>query len=193
MYHATGRYFIAFSVVVGTMRRALGRTLERPEQSMLVESLFSDLMAMNMARAFFAACLMMADPKHDDTEKKIGKRLNAIVKAAIEDRNELAHGDWVLLQGFEPDAGLQPRLSRFHLTSGDPRPELVDVSPPTLNKRSDALERLQSLVSEYGAICLPGRGETAAYRLREAFAVEDERLVRIGWPDGYASQSEFRS
>ncbi len=194
MYRAVGQYFVAFSVVVGTMRRALGRVFEKPGQEpMLVEALFSDLMAMNMARAFFAACSMMADPSQDDTEQTIAKRLNAIVKAAIEDRNELAHGDWLLLLGFGPDAGLRPRLSRFRLTSGSPRPELLDVSPPTLDKRSDALHRLQSLVQEYGEICLPEPGTTAAYRVREVFAIEGERLVRIGWPHGYASKSEFRS
>ncbi|HEX4435659.1 MAG TPA: hypothetical protein VH061_02585 [Solirubrobacteraceae bacterium] len=194
IYRAVGQYFVAFSVVVGSMRRALGRGFERPGQEpMLVDALFSDLMAMNMARAFFAACSMIADPKQDEVEQEIGKRLNAIVKAAIEDRNELAHGDWMLLQGWEPEAGLEPKLTRFRLTSGNPRPELLDVSPPILDQRSDALQRLHSLVQEYGEICLPEPGWTAPYRVREVFAIEDKRLVRIGWPTGYASRSEFRS
>jgi hypothetical protein len=194
IYRAVGQYFILFAVVVGAMRRALGRVFERPGQEpMLVDALFSDMMAMNISRAFFAACAMMADPKPDDAEKKIGKRLSAIVKAAVEDRNELAHGDWMLLRGWEPEAGLEPKLTRFRLTSGNPRPEMLDVSPAILDKRSDALHRLHLLVREYGEICLPEPGTNRPWRVREVFEIDGDKFIRIGWPSGYASQSEFRS
>lgn len=192
-YRAVGRYFISFSRLVAEMRRALGRRLDQPEyDSMMFEALFSELMAMSMSRAFFAACSMLAKPPLDESERKIAKRLNAIVRVAIEDRNELAHGDWLLLRGWEPDAGLEPKLTRFRLTSGNPRPELVDVSAPTLEKRSDALDRLNRLVREFGELCLPDPNATPPYGVGERFSLEAEQLSLR--PSGIsASQSEFRS
>ena len=146
------------------------------------------MMAMNISRAFFGACFKLVEFENG-SEKKVAKRLNRIVKETIEERNELAHGDWFLLQGWEPDSGIQPKLARFHLTETDSRPEMLDTSVEWLDERSEAIRRLNGLVHEFGDICLPAAATAHMYagrRVRDFFLIDGDRLVRIGHEDGWA-------
>lgn len=188
---AVGRYFVTFSQLVWVMRRAIGRAYESDTQPVLMDALFSHLMAYDMARAFFAACTMKTQ-LDEETEWPIASRLRNIVIAAIEDRNQLAHGDWLLLEGFGPEAGLDPRLARFDLTSGDPRPVLRDVSVETLDRRSDALTRLTELTCEFGEICLPHPSQPHRFTVAERFKLGPQRLSLQPGPKPYASRSEFK-
>jgi hypothetical protein len=191
-YRAVGRYFVSFSEMVWVMRRAIGRSFEAAGQPVLVDAMISGLMANNMARAFFATSAMRT-ALDEETERPIASRLRNIVLVAIEDRNQLAHGDWLLLQGFGPGAGLEPKLARFDLTSSDPQPVLRDVSVATIDQRSDALSRLNRLLHAFGEICLPSPDQPARFIVAERFELGPERISLRPDSTIYASKSEFKA
>jgi len=187
LYRAVGKYFVCFSELVWTMRRAIGAHMEAENQPpFLVDALLSDMQAMNICRAFFGACFKLASL--DEEERRITKRLNRIIKDTIEERNELAHGDWLLLRDWKPGSGLSPKLARFHLTEADSRPELRPTSVQWLDERSDALERLNAITHEFADICLPASETARMYagrRVRDFFKLDGKRLIRIGHENGW--------
>jgi hypothetical protein len=190
-YRAVGLYFVRFSEMVWVMRRAIGRSFETNAQPVLVDAVISEMMAYNMARAFFATCAMNT-ALDEKAEQPIASRLRNVVIAAIEDRNQLAHGDWLLLQGFGPGAGLEPKLARFDLTSSEPGPILRDVPVATIDQRSGALSRLSRLLYAFGEICLPSPNQPARFTVAERFELGQERISLRPDSDVYASKSEFK-
>jgi hypothetical protein len=186
IHRAVGRYFVTFSAIPWNMRRALGGRLQSGDQlPYLVDTLLSDMMAMHLSRAFFGAALMLNTL--DDDEQAVAKRLKNRLKAAIEERNELAHGDWMITHALDQDTGewgpMETLITRFGLTKGDGRVELKQMPPTLLDARSDVLGQLASHVHVYGAVCLPALNSTEpneyeGKRVRDVLRIEGNALVR---------------
>ena len=157
-YRAVGRYFVEFSRLIREMRRVMVWRVARggDTQEHLAELLLGEAMPSGIANAFFGMCRLVG--ALDEDEKRVESRLRDDVKAAIQTRNDFAHGDWFV--GAPPS--LVPHLDAIHdpllrrtipnRTEG-PTKELI-LSVNEMDERTDDLEALARLVMEFGSLAL---------------------------------------
>lgn len=174
-----GRYIVAFSVLLATMRWAIEVKLEgwSPRLSKLA---LGELTAAQITNAFFAICEEVAD--FDDEEAQVAKRLKNEVIDAISERNDFAHGDWWHYTGKEGLPGFRLRRTKPGRKAG----AAVDTmrTPEALGETADHLEDLVDVVREFGQLCLgthPLR-ETGGIdvRVRDIYRFRNRRVLRIG-------------
>jgi hypothetical protein len=189
-YRAIGRYFVEFSTLTWSMRRSLGAWLEAPERPpFLIDTLLSDMMAMSVQRAFFGACLKLN--QFDEQELKIVTRLRSRTKATIEDRNDLAHGDWMFSRGITVGSTLEPKLLQFRLTGSETAPLLRDASPAELDAKSDEVRALGRKLDILGNLCIPSKEAERAYsgkRVRDMFVMDSGG---VSWTPKWSALGSF--
>jgi hypothetical protein len=94
-YRAIGRYIVTFSEMFGFMRQTMSERLTRPGGDFaLAELALAEYTAYPIMHAFFAMCRTLGNL--DATEKRIATWLLKRVGERIEQRNRIAHGDWLL-------------------------------------------------------------------------------------------------
>jgi hypothetical protein len=175
-YRAIGRYVAEFSGLVACMRSLLTERLHKPEDdTTLVELALGEGTAIQIANSFFAVCQEAAHL--EGTEKKIGRSLRARVLKEIEQRNNIAHGDWYV----EPEPLGPSTLIRVKPASGDEPFVVQDVPITDLDGWADAVHDLSLMVMEFGDLALGtelGNHRSEA-RVRDFFAIEKQRVVWV--------------
>lgn len=180
-HRAIGRYVAEFSSLVSAMREAIEWKL-RGEDPMISRLALGELTAGQIANGFFAICEHVSD--FDEEESRVASRFKVRVTEAIKDRNDFAHGDWVLAQGDSTAPNQGPTLLRTkpgrragaHVESVWP----VDK----LDELSDDLFSLTQALGEFAWLCFgihplaEHRGE--AVRVREIFRMRENRIWRTG-------------
>jgi hypothetical protein len=137
----------------------------------LLELAFGDIGAYAIAEAFFSMCKTVSDL--DAGEEAIWSQLRKEVNAEISERNNIAHGDW--LMGFwQSDSG-QPvpaQLVRIKASSQTKPFEWRSMTSDELGKITARVERLANVVWQFGLACT-GLG---AYwtRVRDAIHTTDK-------------------
>jgi CHASE2 domain-containing sensor protein len=168
-YRAIGRYVYEFSQLVGHMRDAMTRHLDRSNGG-VAGIAFAEAQPRQIANAFFTMCRTVThlDPAEEKTAARIGTR----VGEAIEMRENVAAGEWWVGAS----------------TLGA---EAVKRSAGDLDRRSDSLAELTNMVAEYGALCLHlppyDRGE---HHVGEYLVMRAGEAVREG-PKALASARVF--
>lgn len=109
VFRAIGRYVVEFSQLTSAMRRVLAWRLSPRRDEFIVGQLaFGEAGASQLANAFFGVCRHVGHP--DAKEEKLATSLRKSVNQAIEKRNYLAHGDWVVGDVAEHDAYVEAAL-----------------------------------------------------------------------------------
>jgi hypothetical protein len=191
-YRPIGRYFVTFSRLSMAMRTSLGACLQSPDRpQFLVEDLLTRMEAMNLAKTFFETAFEMSALDEDETA--IAKRLRKQVISALEERNRLAHRDWLLTAGVgyedENEGGdaLQPSIGQAMSDDEVTRRQVEKLPVKVLDAKSDQLEELARCLERFGAVCLiplaVGRSNRyAGRRVRDVLRIDGEGVVVISEP-----------
>jgi hypothetical protein len=194
-FRAVGRYVVEFSALVGGMRRILEQRISRAGDlsPAVPELLLGEAPASQIAVAFFGVCRYMA--KYDAVERKIESKLRNEVKATIEKRNDVAHGDWwVGLGAYDADSIDPPVLVRIRPLRDD-FGKVQELAASDLDAQTDAIVRLINQLEEFGRLSLglpvmradgfepPGSTSSvsvAEYRIEDIFVLKDGQVAREG-------------
>lgn len=156
-YRAIGRYVVAFSQLIGHMRRLIARHLTEdtthPRAS--VEVLLGDVGPRNVADSFFSLCRTAGDLEGD--ELLVAARLQKRVMEANEFRTDVAHGDWTVgdLEGADADRVLPPGLLRIKASRRElPAAQIIPINVDELDALTDDLWTLAMLVLDFGKLAL---------------------------------------
>jgi hypothetical protein len=156
-YRAIGRYVVAFSQLVGHMRRLIARHLtdETSHPRASVEVLLGDVGPRNVADSFFSLCRTAGNLEGD--ELLVAARLQKRVMEANEFRTDVAHGDWTVgdFEGADGDRVLPPELLRIKASRKDtPAAQALPIKVEELNAFTDDLWTLAMLVLDFGKLAL---------------------------------------
>lgn len=190
-HRAIGRYVVEFSDLISGMREGIEYRLEAGDP-MVARLALGEATASQIANAFFAICEHLAD--FDDEEKQVAIRLKKEVNDAIKDRNDFAHGDWLLAQGERGQELPGPTLRRTK--PGRKAGEWLEQvrSFEELDALSDEVFTLSQFIEEFAWLCmgihpLAERLEKEV-RVRDIFRFSKHRVLRKGryaaepWWDG---------
>lgn len=175
-HRALGHYVFAFSQLVSQMREAVEYILQG-DDPMNAKLAMGAAYAEQITNSFFAICERQAD--FDDEERGVATRLKKEVKDAIADRNDFAHGDWLLRW---PDQG--PSLLRTK--PGRREGAWVERVRPIeeIDAMAEGLEELTNTIYEVAVLCfgihpLEERGG-GPVRVRDIYRFRNHRVLRIG-------------
>jgi hypothetical protein len=189
-YRAIGRYVTEFSQLIRVMRVAVAEYVAGdPTQMDIPEMMLGDQTARPITNVFFGVCRMVGNL--DATESNVESKLRQEVLALTEERNDYAHGDWIVGEaGFILPATLpatflasDPKLVRIRAarTVGTPR-KTLSISIADLDAKTDNVQRMLQCVHEFGrlALGLPVRRDDdgkqvmsrGEYRVRDVLVVE---------------------
>jgi hypothetical protein len=156
-YRAIGRYIVGFSELIWAMRTMVETYLNGPSAGedpnaeprfgAPVELLLGEAGARHISDVFFALCREISDL--DDAELAVANALHKKVNQAIEERNDIAHGDWVV---YFP--GTEPWISRVRPSRKSGARKHQDYPPERLEEVTDGLRALTHLVAFFGEISL---------------------------------------
>jgi hypothetical protein len=187
-YRAIGRYVYCFSRLIYWMRSECENAVGNQH---LAQILCGDMAADQIQRAFFGIC----NERYTGTEedKRIGKAIRKKVIAAIEFRNSLSHGDWLVGVHDGDGTTYPPELSRVRPGSSTQWTGW-QLTPDELDEKSDELESLRHDVHYYGStaggiLSTPWEGVRGAITPSDVFVMRDGVAVRDGKVkfDGYVS------
>jgi hypothetical protein len=177
-YRALGRYIAEFSRLILVIRDLMVERLRKPDDPPQLAALpFGGVTAEPIATAFFGMCRMLME--HDHEEDIAARKLRRAVVDQIERRNRVAHGDWYIgywsrTGGPEPgDETVEAMAPWVERLAPGRKAGPWSVSSEDLDKESEALVRLRTLVHEYGWVCF-GRHRRAK-RVSDVLVVEDEK------------------
>jgi hypothetical protein len=177
-YLAIGAYTVHFSVLVASMRRIwagyiAGKDYGRRD---LLELSFGGLGAATIAEAFFAMCKAIAD--FDEDEEAIWAKLRKNVLDETTERNNIAHGDWLIGHWVGDEKPIPPRLLRIKASSQKEPFKQRDVTAEELQQIANRVRNLAVAVWQLGCACTrPGEK-----RVREL--LELTKAGRIVMPEG---------
>jgi hypothetical protein len=180
MYRAIGRYMVEFSSLVLHMRYTMSSRLKRADDPPeLIELAFGEAPAQGIANSFFAFCRATARPAFDTEEEAIERNLRKRVLDEIPRRNDIAHGDWLLIKaGSRSEPFIKPELAHTKPARKQGSLTSQSYSPAALDEISNQLSDLTSCIWVFGLICTM-EGEMRAREGREPVRVRDRlRLVK---------------
>jgi hypothetical protein len=159
------------------MRYIMAVRLTNSKEISLGEVVLGEATASYITDAFFGMCRITGDPTA--SEQKIADALRAEVKAVIEKRNDIAHGDWWHLpdkevDGHEPDAV----LVRIRPVRREGHEKIESLNASDIDELSDGLRVLVNIVNEFGLRSL-GLSDSSV-RVGDIFAVKKKRVTRCG-------------
>jgi transposase len=182
-YRAIGRYVVEFSRLIFHMRAAVVARMSPDDQRLGMLAL-GEVTAWPIAGSFFAMCRAVTDL--DEAEEKVALELGKRVGKAIEQRNDIVHGDWFVgyLSGFG-GTPRDPALWRIKPSRHKGPFKWTDYPVTDLEVLADGLHELRQLVAEFGAVCLGthplGLGpELRSPRVRDLFIFRDGAVRREG-------------
>jgi hypothetical protein len=188
-YRAIGRYMVEFSALIADMRNlTAGRiTTAETQERELIELAFGGLMAQQVADPFFAMCRTVADL--DKAGCDIEKCLREQVKQEIEERNRIAHGDWLVARWTHADLEV-PTVALVRVKAADIKKPLKyeNLTVSQIDEICERVEILRHVVWEFGTICTeqdshdPSHGRPKI-SVSEALQLEAKRVVFR--PDAY--------
>ena len=156
-YRAIGRYIVEFSELVWAMRGMIethlngplagADTEDEPRVGASVELLLGEATAQYIANVFFATCREVGEL--DESELDVTNALSDAVNKVIEERNHIAHGDWIVWFPGTPPWVTRTRPAR---KTGPRKSE--DYPPEDLERKTDNMEALTDLVVTYGDLAL---------------------------------------
>ncbi len=139
--------------------------------------------ANQIANAYFAICEHLTDL--DDEEKQVAVRLKKEVVDTIKERNDLAHGDWLIgLSGVTFGSGDDPRLLRTK--PGRRAGAWVEMVRPVheIDAAAEKVIYLDGDVGEFGWLCLGlhplKHFQGLEVRVRDIFRFSKHRVLRTG-------------
>jgi hypothetical protein len=191
---AIGRYVVEFSELISSMRRVIAQRLTWGHQPLIIGELaLGEATASQIADVFFGMCREMGKP--DGREAKVESALRKAVKAAIEKRNDIAHGDWSVGVPSDRDEYVEPAiLVRYRPLRAEGIQKAQSLSVVDLDALSESLIVLGPLVQDYGILALglwaeflgeraerrnPGL-DPASVRVRDVLVWDGERVTRTG-------------
>jgi hypothetical protein len=198
-YRAVGRYVVEFSRLIFHMRFAVARRLTQPgDGPLLGEMALGEATAYPIANAFFGICRVTNELDAD--EQKVASKLRSDVKAAIEARNDVAHGDWWIgLARKGAETIHDPIVIRIHPDGSKGPVDLKELTAGELDGMSESLVQLRNLVAEFGEICLGPDEQThllAGVHVRDIFVIEgpkkSPKVVRNGPMAGLTDVVQYR-
>jgi hypothetical protein len=174
-YRAIGRYTYCFSRVIYWMRQELENAVGNQHLAQIVTG---EMAAYQIQAAFFGVC----DERYDinETDRNIGRLIRKRVTSAIEFRNSLAHGDWLIGTHDGQGTTYPPILSRVRPGRAGGQWETVELTPADLDAKSDDLERLREDVYFYGGTAGGLFFQNRGYRPSDVFEIRDGVVVRDG-------------
>jgi hypothetical protein len=179
-HRVIGRYIFAFAYLVSQMREAVEYVLSddsRDSTRMDARLAMGAAFAEQITNAFFAICERQAEL--DKKETRVAAKLKAMVKDAIADRNDFAHGDWSALWDSEG-----PTLSR--MKPGRKAGAFIEQvwRVEEIDLKADAVLELSEVVTEFAMLCLgfhPLAERTGmAVRVRDIFRLREREVLRVG-------------
>lgn len=155
MYRAIGRYMVEFSGLVLTMRDTMSSRLKRADDPLeLIDLAFGEAPAQGIANSFFAFCRATVRPVFDNDEEAIERNLRKRVLDEIPRRNDIAHGDWLMIRaGSRSSPFIEPALARIKPAHKKGPRTSTPYSPAELDKISDQLSDLTECIFWFGLIC----------------------------------------
>jgi hypothetical protein len=121
---------------------------------------------------FFGLCDEAA--QLDQSEKKIEKHLRKRTTDAYEERNFVAHGDWLIRQNQEATEMLDPFLARFRSVRAEGHIEFITRTAKSLDESADAILMLHREVEDFGRICLKTAQLPTGFRVSDLFELHRE-------------------
>ena len=200
-YRAIGRYGVAFSTLIATMRDHIATRLNGGEFR-LAQMALGEAMPATIAHAFFGIARDINN--FSDAERDVAGTLELAVTDTIQERTHFAHGDW-LINYFNwtgdpanPLTLATPRRIRIlpH-QKGNPY-KIDDLTPAEIDKKTDALLALVTNIYEFARIAFgiplvgtdheTGGGKVERVRISDIYSVETppkqsgkpKRVVRNG-------------
>ena len=190
VYRAIGLFFVEFSRLVFSMRVIIIEQLDT-DPGVFAELALGEATASNITSAFFGICRAAAELDEKGVEAKIESRLKGeVVSDAIEQRNDLAHGDWIIdevghSRGLGVATVIRVRPARSPRKGGPLK--AFTATPELLAGWAERVSVLRTMVAEYGAICI-GSDPYGRNNIRppDVFVMQGQDVVRAG-----PSASEF--
>ena len=128
-YRAIGRWFVEFARLVGGMRANMEERLREPDHPEVAQLIFGAATAKQISDAFFAMCRLIGD--FDEAETNVANQLQKAADEEITRRNNIAHGDWIIGKGNDPQPR-KPLSSEFIPTGANlPTTRSRDTRRPT--------------------------------------------------------------
>jgi hypothetical protein len=181
-YRAIGRYMVVFSMLIASMRSLMIERLTEPETEAqdLIALAFGSSMAQQIADPFFAMCRAVTNL--DESEAQIESLLRRHVNKEIEERNRMAHSDWLIARWTRGDIQV-PTAARVLVKARSKEPvQQVNYKPEQIDGLGERAELLRNVVWEFGSICLqrgtwnPREGYPTV-RVRDSLQIEAGRVV----------------
>lgn len=168
MYRAIGRYMVEFSSLVLHMRFTMSSRLKRADDPPeLIELAFGEAPAQGIANSFFAFCRTTTRPAFDSEEEAIERNLRKRVLDEIPRRNDIAHGDWLMIRaGSRSEPLIKPELARTKPAHKQGPMTSTPYSPAELDEISDRLSDLTHCIWMFGLICTIEESVRVRDRLR---------------------------
>ena len=196
-YRAIGRYVTEFSQLIRVMRVAVAEYVaDDPAQMDIPEMMLGDQPAQSITNVFFGVCREVGNL--DVHENKVWSRLRQEVSEITEERNNYAHGDWIVGEaGFTLPAtlpatflALDPKLLRIRAARAEGPRKMLTVAVADLDAKTDNLLRVLRRVHEFGrlALGLPVRHDhdgkqvmsRGEYRVRDVLVIEGGGKKKAG-------------
>jgi hypothetical protein len=180
MYRAIGRYMVEFSGLVLNMRDTMSSRLKRADDPPeLIELAFGEAPAQGIANSFFAFCRATTRPPFDSEEEAIERNLRKRVLDEIPRRNDIAHGDWLMIRaGSRSEPLIKPELARIKPAHKQGPLTSTPYTPAELDAISDRLSDLSRCVWMFGLICTMEE----SVRVRDHFRlVKGTAEIRPSW------------
>lgn len=174
-FRAIGRYVYCFSRMVYWMRQELENAVGNQHLAQIVTG---EMAAYTIQAAFFGVC----DERYDanDLDRKIGKLIRKRIIDAIEFRNSLSHGDWLIGVHDGDGTTYPPMLSRVHPGSSRGQWRSKPLTPRDIDQKSDELEVLRHDVHYYGGTAGGILFQGHDWRPSDLFVIRDGVAVRDG-------------
>ena len=151
-YRAIGRYMVQFSHLIRHMRELMVlRAITREKignDPNVADIALAGAAPMDIMRSFFGMCRYISDLDND--ERKVEEVIRGRVRRVIEERNDIAHGDWYVGR----EEGADSLVQRLHAFRKDGHGELIVYWPEMLDELSDDIQALTILVREFGSVAL---------------------------------------
>jgi hypothetical protein len=190
-YRAIGLYLVTFSHFSRIMRQIVERRLAPSveEDPALPQIALSGAHAMEIAKSLFGMCRRVAD--FDESEKRVEKVLRAATVKAIEERNDIAHGDWFVGYGaWNAEEIDDPIVQRIHALRADGHEETITYSVKKLDRLTDELKDLTTKTSEFAELALDlpvllvPQGVSREIRVRDVWTPHGSKKATIIERDG---------
>jgi hypothetical protein len=189
-YRAIGGYVVAFSYLVRNMREAVEERLspDFDDDDALPKIALAGTEASAITRAFFGMCRRVG--QLDDDEQRVEKMLRSEVVKIIEQRNDIAHGDWFLdLTDLETGKLRDPVIQRIHALRAEGHEEELTFSVESLDAAAAYIRDLTVLVVDFGRIALGlpvlvKEGKQHEVRVRDVWTVTGSKKKPTVTRDG---------